>query len=148
MGILFAVFAVWVISSDVFGTGDDESHQRIELLEIGSEGVITLEGLRSVVLDVDEESMDELTDAGIADDHWAYREAGQEKTARITIGKPQPVPVDPNGDWMCTIFIENFTDRIVPVMGVGPVDALKNAMVLVAEFEKKVAPVTPKPGPA
>ena len=76
--------------------------------------------------------------------NYRFTCAGQEKTARIIVGRPRPTSGDPNGDWMCAIFIENFTDRIVPVMGVGPVDALKNAMLLVAEFEKKVGPVTPR----
>ena len=83
-------------------------------------------------------------DAPIADDHWTYSDSGQEKTARIIVGRPQPAFGDPNEDWMCAIFNENFTDRIVPVMGVGPVDALRNAMLLVVEFEKKVGPVTPR----
>jgi len=85
-------------------------------------------------------------DDPIAEDHWAYRDDGQQKIAQVIIGKPQPAEGDPNGDWMCPIFIEHFTDRIVPVMGVGPADALRNAMTLVQEFEKTVGPVTPRAG--
>ncbi len=88
------------------------------------------------------DSIDDL----IAEDHWAYRENGQQKVAHVVIGKPQPAKDDSNGDWTCPLFIEHFTDRIVPVMGVGSVDALKNALTLVAEFDRKVGPVTPRAG--
>lgn len=85
-------------------------------------------------------------DDPIAEDRWAYHEKGQRKVAQVVIGKPQPAKDDPNGDWMCPVFVERFTDRIVPVLGVGPVDALKNALTIVAEFERKVGPVTPRAG--
>ena len=87
-------------------------------------------------------------DDPVAEDHWSYIEEGGEKVARLAIGRPQLAPDDPNGDWVCPVFIEHFTDRIVAVIGVGPIDALKNAMVLVREFEMKVGPVTPRAGPS
>ena len=83
----------------------------------------------------------------IADDHWGYNIAGEQRTSRVTIGKPQQDAGSSHGDWMCPTFIEHFTDRIVPVMGVGPVDALRNAINLVRAFEEKVGPVTPRATP-
>lgn len=85
-------------------------------------------------------------DDPIAEDRWAYRENGQRKVAQVVIGRPQPANNYPDGDWMCPVFIEHFTGRIVLVMGVGPVDALKNALAIVAKFERKVDPVTPRAG--
>lgn len=56
------------------------------------------------------------------------------KTAHIAIGRPRPDPNDPNGDWLCPIFIENYTKGIHNVMGVGSLDSLLNAMSLLNSF--------------
>ncbi len=56
------------------------------------------------------------------------------KTAYIAIGRPRPNPNDPNGDWSCPIFIENYTNGIRNAMGVGSLDSLLNAMALLNSF--------------
>jgi hypothetical protein len=81
----------------------------------------------------------------VATDKWRYKSAGGASiVSHVEIGKPRPAPGDPNGDWYCPVFIEHFTDRIVPVYGVGPVDALMNAMVLVRTFADQIGRFTPR----
>ena len=55
-------------------------------------------------------------------------------TAYIAIGQPRPDTEDPNGDWYCPIFIENFTDGVQKAHGVGSLDSLVNAMGLLNNF--------------
>ena len=64
--------------------------------------------------------------------------------ARIKVGKPRPAPHEPNGDWYCPVFVEHFTDRIVPAYGVGPVDALMNAVTLIRGFADEIGEFTPR----
>jgi hypothetical protein len=52
----------------------------------------------------------------------------------IAIGQPRPDTEDPNGDWYCPIFIENFTDGVEKAHGVGSLDSLVNAMGLLNNF--------------
>jgi hypothetical protein len=88
--------------------------------------------------------MDKITDV-IAADSWGYRKAGGKSTvSRIEIGRPRPVPSDPNGDWYCPVFVEHFTARIVPAYGVGAVDALMNAITLVRSFANEIGDFTPR----
>ena len=71
----------------------------------------------------------------IAADDWSYQAPGGETVyTRIEIGRPEPTPNDPNGDWYSPISIEGFTSQITPVYGVGPVDALNNAVTLLRNF--------------
>ncbi len=71
----------------------------------------------------------------LAVDTWAYKNKnGNIVSCKIVVGHPTSLPDDPNGDWMCPVSIENFTNRIVPAYGVGPVDSLMNAMTLVKTF--------------
>jgi hypothetical protein len=63
----------------------------------------------------------------IAADEWRHGA----RVSRIEISRPQPAPDDPNGDWYCAVFVQGFTDGIVPAYGVGPIDALMNAVMLV-----------------
>ena len=56
------------------------------------------------------------------------------KTAYIAIGRPRRDPNDPNGDWSCPIFIENYTKGVRNVMGGGSLDSLLNAMTLLNSF--------------
>ena len=51
--------------------------------------------------------------------------------ARIAIGRPRP---DPEGDWLCPIQIEHFTDGVTYAHGVGSLDALLNAIRLLEQF--------------
>lgn len=88
--------------------------------------------------------IDKITDP-VAADEWRYQTAsGQSRVSRIEIGRPQPIPDDPNGDWYCPVFVEDFTDRIVPAYGVGPVDALINAIALVRSFTDQMGEFTPR----
>jgi hypothetical protein len=81
----------------------------------------------------------------VAVDEWRYNKAdGTSVVSRVEIGKPQRAPDDPNGDWYCPVFIEHFTDRIVPAYGVGPVDALMNALILVRTFADQIGQFTPR----
>ena len=52
----------------------------------------------------------------------------------IAIGQPRPDTEDPNGDWYCPIFIENFTDGVEKAHGIGSLDSLVNAMGLLNNF--------------
>jgi hypothetical protein len=54
--------------------------------------------------------------------------------AYIAIGQPIQDPEDPDGDWYCPIFIENFTDGVQKAHGVGSLDSLVNAMGLLNNF--------------
>jgi hypothetical protein len=81
----------------------------------------------------------------IAADDWSYQTPGGETVfARIEIGRPEPTPNDPNGDWYCPISIEGFTSQITPAYGVGPVDALNNAVTLLRSFISKIGEFTPR----
>jgi hypothetical protein len=81
----------------------------------------------------------------VAVDEWRYNKAdGTSVVSRVEIGKPQRAPDDPNGDWYCPVFIEHFTDRIVPAYGVGPVDALMNALIPVRTFADQIGQFTPR----
>ena len=81
----------------------------------------------------------------IAADDWSYQtSSGETAIARIEIGRPQPAPEDPNGDWYCPISIDGFTSQITPVYGVGPVDALNNAITLLRSFIRKIGEFTPR----
>jgi hypothetical protein len=88
--------------------------------------------------------IDKITDIIAADD-WSYPgPTGEVLFARIEIGRPQPIPADPNGDWFCPVSIEGFTSQITPAYGVGPVDALNNAFTLVRAFASKIGEYTPR----
>jgi hypothetical protein len=81
----------------------------------------------------------------IADDHWSYGGPdGMRVTSRVSVGRPQPWPRDTQGDWICPVSIEHFTDGVTTVAGVGPVDALMNAMALVKAFAEQVGQFTPR----
>jgi hypothetical protein len=74
----------------------------------------------------------------IAQDMWSYKAAdGKTVTCKIIVGSPFLIPEDENHDWVCPVWIEGFTPRIVPAFGVGPVDSLMNAMTLVKQFFEK-----------
>ena len=83
--------------------------------------------------------IDKITDV-IAADEWRHGD----KVSRIEIGRPQPAPDDPNGDWYCPVFVQGFTERIVPAYGVGPVDALMNAIMLVRSFADQIGEFAPR----
>jgi len=75
----------------------------------------------------------------IARDTWtADGKNGVATTYEIIVGKPRLIPHDKNHDWFCPVWIENYTSRIIPAYGVGPVDSLMNAMTLVKSFSDEI----------
>jgi hypothetical protein len=69
----------------------------------------------------------------IAQDDWRYKRSdGSAYRTRIIIGRPRPENrrTEPS-DWLCPIYIEGVTEKVLNVMGVGPVDTLMNALSLV-----------------
>jgi hypothetical protein len=75
----------------------------------------------------------------IASDTWTFKgPKGKKRTARIEIGKPEQVPNDKKGDWFCPVFIEGWTGHVIPVMGVGPLDSLLNAISLLRSFHESI----------
>lgn len=85
----------------------------------------------------------------IADDTWAYKHSdGSHRTARVIVGRPRPIPGDLHGDWSCPIYFEGVTEGVLSVNGVGPVDALMNAMKIVGDQFNELREVTPRAKPA
>ncbi len=85
-------------------------------------------------------------DDPIADDHWSYRdEAGTRRTSRITIGRP--APLSDGSNWYCPYFFEHVTSGIDYAVGVGPVDALMNAMYFVRRRFYAFDDVSPRAKP-
>lgn len=86
-------------------------------------------------------------DDPIAEDHWSYAtKDGETKVSRIVVGRPQPLPGEADRAWYCPLSIEGYLPGIKCVMGVGPVDALMNAMTLVRRFFEEHSDVTPRAG--
>jgi hypothetical protein len=87
-------------------------------------------------------------DDPIADDFWPYEtDEGVRRVARVTLGRPAPIPGDPNGDWYCPLRIEHRMSGILCVVGVGPVDALTNAARVVSEHFHELRKVSPRSRP-
>ena len=85
--------------------------------------------------------------APIADDYWSYRtEEGAKRTSRVTIGRPALLADGTN--WYCPMYFEHVTRGIDYAMGVGPVDALMNAMYFVRRRFYEFDDVTPRAKPA
>jgi hypothetical protein len=83
----------------------------------------------------------------IADDYWSYRtEDGAKRTSRVTIGRPALLADGTN--WYCPMYFEHVTRGIDYAMGVGPVDALMNAMYFVRKRFYEFDDVTPRAKPA
>jgi hypothetical protein len=82
----------------------------------------------------------------IADDYWFYRtEDGSKRTSRVTIGRPALLADGTN--WYCPMYFEHVTRGIDYAMGVGPVDALMNAMYFVRRRFYEFDDVTPRAKP-
>ncbi|WP_257451379.1 hypothetical protein [Archangium lipolyticum] len=83
----------------------------------------------------------------IAEDRWSYTASdGSTKVSRILVGRPQPLPGEEDRAWYCPLAIEGYLPGIKCVMGVGPVDALMNAMSLVRRLFEEQSNVTPHEG--
>ena len=76
--------------------------------------------------------MSELKDVRIvAEDHWVLPNDGERRLIYIALGAPEPTST-PEPHWECPVFAEEFTgSKVVKIGGVGPVDALINAAVLI-----------------
>lgn len=86
-------------------------------------------------------------DDPIADDRWSHTtQEGETRVSRIVVGRPQPLPGEADRAWYCPLSIEGYLPGIKCVMGVGPVDALMNAMTLVRRFFEEHSDVTPRAG--
>ena len=72
----------------------------------------------------------------IAEDVWHIRVAdGRTVSHRIVVGRPFPEdPARGDSGWCCPVMIEGSLSKPCPAMGVGPVQALMNAMHLVRSF--------------
>lgn len=76
----------------------------------------------------------------IASDTWTYTDrSGQQHAVKLQIGKPQPIPGDRQRDWFCPVFVEGWTPHVVPAIGIGPFDALMNALLVVRSFHEHIA---------
>lgn len=86
----------------------------------------------------------------IASDTWTYTDReGQKHVSRLQVGRPEPIPGDNQRAWFCAVFIEGWTPHVVPAIGVGPLDALMNGLLLVRSFREHVADmhISESPGP-
>jgi hypothetical protein len=87
-------------------------------------------------------------DDPIADDYWSYEDDdGIQHVARVTIGRPAPIPGDPNGDWYCPVVIGHRVPLTYSMVGVGPVDALVNAARVVRDHFHELRKVSPRARP-
>jgi hypothetical protein len=85
-------------------------------------------------------------DDPIADDYWSYETRdGTRRTSRVTIGRPAPL-LDKK-DWYCPLLFEHVTEGIYYAYGVGPVDALMNAMYFVRRRFYALKEVQPRAKP-
>jgi hypothetical protein len=84
-------------------------------------------------------------DDPVAVDTWVYDAGGVKQRTRIEVGRPvRRDPKDPNSEWACQLRIEGETQGIETIYGLGPVDALMNAMQLVRRFFEKTHRHAPK----
>jgi hypothetical protein len=81
----------------------------------------------------------------IAEDCWSYvTNTGQSMISRIRVGRPQPWPKNEHGDWICPVEIEHYTGGVLAIAGVGPVDALMNALVVLKGFANAIGNIVPR----
>lgn len=89
-------------------------------------------------------------DDPIADDFWSYEnDEGVRHVARVMIGRPTPIPNDPQGNWYCPLYIEHreTPSKVLCMVGVGPVDALVNASRVVSDHFHELRKVSPRAQP-
>jgi hypothetical protein len=73
-----------------------------------------------------------ISDVIAQDDWFCKRDDGSIYRTRIIIGRPRPENRrSKTSDWFCPVFIEGITTKVCKAMGVGPVDSLMNALILV-----------------
>jgi hypothetical protein len=87
----------------------------------------------------------EVVDDPVAEDYWSYVDIdGEARVSRIRIGRPQRWEGDIQRDWLCPVEVGHFTDGVRAIVGVGPVDALMNAMGVVKAFADKIGKFAPR----
>jgi hypothetical protein len=87
----------------------------------------------------------EVVDDPIAEDTWSYRDRnGESRLAHVTIGRPRPWPGDSHGDWLCPVQIDDYMEGVRAIAGVGPVDALMNAMGVIQAFADEIGRFEPR----
>jgi len=85
-------------------------------------------------------------DDPIADDYWSYETRdGTRRTSRVLIGRPAPL-ADKRDGYVPIIF-EHVTEGIYYSYGVGPVDALMNAMHFIRRRFYALKEVQPRAKP-
>jgi hypothetical protein len=84
----------------------------------------------------------------IAEDCWEYvTPEGKPRISRLQVGRPVHFPE--RRLWYCPVLIVGYTQpRIRPIFGMGPVDALMNAMSFVRRFFEENFEVLPGAKPA
>ena len=87
---------------------------------------------------------DNISDAIAEQTYRCRRAEGEEFRSRVVIGRPQHTAGAEEGEWCCPIFIDAFTNRIVPAGGAAPVEALENALRLVASFRETCSSAEPE----
>jgi len=71
----------------------------------------------------------------IARDRWSYKNNdGKILSAEIIVGRPFRTNKEAKENWVCPVFIETFTTRVISAIGSGPVESLMSAMTLVKAF--------------
>ena len=86
-------------------------------------------------------------DDPIARDTWSYLgRDGQRYTLEIVLGRPFEMTADEIPVWACPVFIEDRTQGVKNVRGVGPVDALLNATTIVKTILAGLPDATPREG--
>lgn len=80
----------------------------------------------------------------IAEDVWAFKDGDRDRAVRVRVGRPFPLPDDPNGDWCCPVLVDELTNGVRCVYGVGPIDALINAAIFTKGLFSRFSDVVPR----
>jgi len=59
---------------------------------------------------------------------------GKRQSAYIAIGRPEQNSTQKHEEWKCPIYIDHFTQQVINARGIGPLDALMNAVTLLRQF--------------
>lgn len=88
--------------------------------------------------------LSDITDV-IAESHLEYRTPeGATGRFKVRVGRPCPHPPD---TYYCPLEVEGLFQGVRPIFGVGPVDSLMNAMVLVRRYCDKLDGLSTEPLP-
>jgi hypothetical protein len=86
--------------------------------------------------------------APVAEDWWRYALVDREtqRTSRIAVGRPAPIPGDTHGDWYCPLSFEHYVIDVKCFMGVSPLDAFLRALRFVTDREREFEWMIPLAG--